>query len=436
LVALFSSALPTLRFGVRDLSSILRAGGRGATSGRDRRRLQGVLVSLQVAFAFVLLAASTLMARTFVELREVRPGFEVDRQLTFRIALPSVTYPSDTSIVQLYDRLTTRLAALPGVRSVGLTSWLPLDKEGMSLSTAFPEGVEMTPGALPPAMPISFASPGYFESMGIPVVAGKTFRTLPTGQPSDEVIVSVALAKRSWGGEPASAVGRRMRFLPQGPWMNVVGVVGDVRQQVLEQEASPSVYLPITSLAYGGISTVQWAVGVVVRTPSGPETLAAGSRRVVAELDPAIPVYNLRTMREVMAHSMTRTSITALMLLVAAAVAMALGAIGLYGVVSYTVGMRTREIGLRLALGEPPSSVIGRFAGQGAVLAAIGVGAGLIGALLVTRVLRGLLYGVGPSDPLMLGVAAVLLVLTALVASWLPARRAARLDPATVLSAD
>jgi putative ABC transport system permease protein len=438
LVALLSSAVPMLRFGRRDLAALLRSGGRGATSGRDRRRMQGALVAAQVALAFVLLAASTLMTRTFVELRQVQPGFDAKRALVFRLALPATTYRSDTAVMQFYDRLTTRFGALPGVQAVGVTASLPLIREQLNLATVWADGDVSTRRDVPPAVPVTMVSPAYFRALGVPLVSGRTFRAAPVGEPSDEAIVSASYASRAWGdGGASSALGRRVRFLPEGTWLTVVGVVGDIRMDALERPPAASVYLPLNSFAYGDyLASVPSVVGVVLRTVGDPSSMAATARREVAALDPALPVYSLGSMRELVDRSMARTSITALMLLVAAAVAMALGAIGLYGVVSYTVGIRKREIGLRIALGARPSSVARRFASEGAMLAGTGVAVGLVGALVVTRALRGLLYGVAPSDPLMLGTAAVLLVVTGVAASWIPARRAARLDPASVLSED
>ncbi len=435
-VAMFTSALPILRFGLRDLSTELRSGGRNATSGRERRRLQGGLVATQVALAFVLLSAAALMTRTFVSLRQVQPGFSVDKVLAFRLALPNATYRSDTAITQFYDRLQRQLLTIPGVDAVGLSTWLPLDKEGTDLATVFREDAPPSERAAP-TFPQSYVSPSYFRAIGIPLIAGKTFRDLPAGTRSDEAVVSVGYAEQSWGpGGANRAIGRRIRFLPDADWITIVGVVGDVHQEGLDRAASTVIYLSQNSKAYGAISTVASAVAVVMRTRGAPEDAVAASRREVASLDAALPMYNMRLVREVVSRSMARTSMTALMLLVSAIVAVSLGAIGLYGIVSYTVEMRTREIGVRLALGEPPRRVIGRFACEGAVLAMFGVAIGLAGAMFLTRVLRGLLYGVGPNDPVMYATAAVVLVVTALLASWIPARRASRMDPAAVLAGE
>ncbi|MEO7964183.1 MAG: ABC transporter permease, partial [Gemmatimonadaceae bacterium] len=228
LVALFTSALPILRFGRRDLSPILRSGGRSATAGNDRRRVRGALVTTQVALAFVLLAASTLMARSFLELRQVQPGFDVDRVEAFRLSLPTATYVGDTVITQLYERLNAQLSAIPGVERVGIASWLPLENEGSSLSTAFREGAPPAEQETPPTAPQVLASATYFKAVGIPFVVGRTFRQIPIGSRSDEVVVSRAFAQQSLGGgELSSAIGKRLKFLPQGPWLTIVGVVGD-----------------------------------------------------------------------------------------------------------------------------------------------------------------------------------------------------------------
>lgn len=437
LVALFICALPILRFGRRDLSPLLRAGGRNATSGRERRRLQGGLVMAQVALAFVLLSASGLMARTFVSLQRVKPGIDVDNSIAFRVALPRATYRSDTAVAQFYQRLQERLASIPGMDNVGATSWLPLEREGTNVATLWREDMQLGANEVAPTLPQMIVSPSYFRTIGIPLVAGRTFRELPPGTRSDEAIVTLAYAEQNWGsGGAARALGKRIRFLPDAGWITIVGVVGDVHQEGLDRPASPAVYLPLHSSAYGTLSSQPSDVAVVLRTRSAPEGVTATIRREVAALDPTLPVYHLRVMRDVIWQSMARTSMTAFMLVIAAVVAVSLGAIGLYGVVSYTVEMRTREIGLRLALGEPPSQLVGRFAREGTILAVVGVVIGLGGALFLTRILRGMLYGVGPNDPLMLGSAAGVLVLTALMASWIPAHRASRLDPALVIGGE
>jgi predicted permease len=441
LVALLTSAMPILRVAGRDLTPHLRAGGRGTMRGGSRRTMQRGLVVVQIALAFVLLAASTLMARTFVSLRQVPLGFDAAHALTFKTALPVATYRGVMDVYRFYERLAAALEALPGVESVGVTGWLPLSTEMVDLNTMWVEGRE-TPGReIPPARPVVSSSPSYFRALGIPILNGRVFQGGEPGRVPAEVVVSATFARQLWGprGEQ-EALGRRLRFLPEEPWLTVVGVAGAVRDAGLGSEPLPVVYIPLAVDAYAGLDStavITPRVGtVVVRTAREPRSTADAVRRVVRSLDPSLPVFELEPMGARVRRSMARTSFTALLLAIAAIVALGLGAIGLYGVVAYTVGVRRREIGLRIALGSPPTAVSRLLVRQGAVLAVIGAAVGLVTALGVTRVLRALLYGVSATDPLMLGGAAVVLLLVALAASWIPAWRASRVDPASVLSAD
>ncbi|MGH7717721.1 MAG: ABC transporter permease, partial [Gemmatimonadaceae bacterium] len=402
----------------------------------DRRAVQRGLVVLQVALAFVLLTASALMARTFVALRQVPLGFDAAHALMFKTALPPATYAGAADVVRFLDRLTQQLARLPGVQTVGVTDLLPLEQTAGSLGAVWAEGDESPQREIPPARPLVTVSSDYFRALGIPLLSGRAFRDEPLERTPNEVVVSAAFARQMWGerGEQ-EALGRRVRLLPDAPWLTVVGVVGSIRDAGLGREPSPIVYLPI-GFDRGLDTAVPRVARVVVRTAGEPITLAAAARREVAALDATLPVYDLQPMEQLVRRSMARTSFTALLLAIAAGVALALGAIGLYGIVAYTVGMRRREIGLRIALGSPPAVVSRLLLRQGAVLAALGVGVGLVAALAVTRVLEALLYGVSPTSPVVLASAAALLLVVVLGASWIPAWRASRVDPASVLSAE
>jgi hypothetical protein len=286
--------------------------------------------------------------------------------------------------------------------------------------------------------PHLFVSPGYFESLGIPLVAGRMFRVDAPDQGSDEIIVSRAFSRQTWGDPTGQrALGRRIQVMPTGPKLTVVGVVDDIRHESIEQPPAPAFYLPLNSDGFGGVGVAYpREVGVVVTGRSDPLGLAPDIRREVTALDPGLPLYDVAPMENVVRRSMARTSFTGLLLGVAAGVALGLGAIGLYGVVAYTVSIQTREIGVRIALGARPTAVSRLLARQGTLLAALGIGVGLLGSLAVTRALGALLYGVSPIDPVTLSGTALLLLGVAFGASWLPARRAAQVDPATVLSAE
>jgi putative ABC transport system permease protein len=435
LVALLCSAFPVLRFAGRDLSPLLRDGGRSATGGRDRQRARQLLVVSQVALALVLLTASGLMARSFWSLRAVRPGFDASHALSFRVSLVGEKYRERQRVAQFYEQAIEKIGALPGVQAVGTTTKLPLLPDGGNQSVLFIEGQEK-PGDLPPVMLLSSASGGYFEASGIPIIAGRPFGRADGPAPLPEAVISQAIAtKRFHDPTGRAALGARVRVSPGGQWYTIVGVAGDVRTESLEKPADEMAYFPL--FGYDG----QWdftpyTMSFVIRTAGEPMAVAAAAQRAIHELEPSLPVFNVQPVEQVLRTSMARTSFTMLLLGIASAVAIVLGIVGIYGVVSYTVSLRTREIGVRIALGARPTQVGGMVARQGVAMAVIGIAAGLAGALILTRFLRALLFGVSPNDPLTLVGAAALLLASAFLASWLPARRAARVDPMSALRAD
>jgi hypothetical protein len=325
-VALVTSALPMLRIRASDLTRLLRLGGRGATGHRDRRRVQRALVVAQVALAFVLLASSTLMVRTFVALRRAPLGFDPQHVLTFRIALPEASYATSERVVRFHTQMSERLGALPGVTAVGATTWRPLDDAGRGLVNVEVEGRESVKEAASPGRPTVITTPGYFRTLAIPLLAGRDFRSLTIPNGAEEVIVSEAFAARVLGDSSLQhVIGQRIRVLPTAPWLTIVGVVGSVRDASLSDDPSPIVYLPFVSNAFGiqQVNTLVRAVTVTVRTSGDPTTLAAGVRRELAALDAALPVFDVATMPALVRRSMARTTFTALLLAIAAGVALA-----------------------------------------------------------------------------------------------------------------
>lgn len=434
--ALVVSALPALRSGSVALSTVLGATGRAATVGRERFRARNALVVSQVALALVLLAGSGLMARSFARLRAVRPGFDPSHALTFRVALPEATYPTSGEAARFFIRAVDAIGALPGVQAVGLTSKLPLDDEGHVESGVFVEDRPMLPGGIPNIHGIAYVTPGFFRAMGIPLLAGRGFERPDPARGLPEAIVSRAFAERYWSGE--RALGKRIRSNATGAWYTIVGVVGSVRGAGLEQPPEEMVYYPLlTSNPLVTRDSAAWwtprTMAFVVRTAGDPARIAAPAGKVVHALDPTLPLYRVRAVAELVAQASARTSFTLLLLGLASVVALALGAVGIYGVISYVVSLRTREIGVRLALGARPADVRRMVSRQGVAVAAVGIAVGLAGAAALTRVLASLLFEVSPLDPVtLLGAAGVLLVV-AFVASWLPARRAAGVDLAQAL---
>jgi len=430
--ALAVSLLPVLRSRRVAPGVVLKESSRSATVGRDRQRARSALVVAQVALALVLVAGSTLMARSFSELRDVKPGFDPRGVLTVRVALPRATYTTDVLRMGVFDRVIERAGALPGVTSAAITDWIPLtDDHNDGVITM--EDHPLPPDAVPPDHPITYASPGYFKTLGIPLVTGRTFERADAARPSLEAIVSRSFAERYWKGE--SAIGKRIRSDLSGPWSTVVGVAADVHMESLEKPAEQLVYFPLVTPNKDGPS-VPAGVAITLRTSGDPASLAPAMRAIIHEIDPTLPTFDEQPMSARVAGAAARTRFVLLMLGAASAIALAMGMVGLYGVLAYGVTLRRREIGVRMALGATVRDVTRMIARRGIALAALGIAAGLLGALAATRFMQGLLYGVSPTDPIALVGTCALLFVVAVIASWLPARRAATLDPMEALRND
>ncbi len=436
LVAVVCSIVPVLRIGRVHLANALREGGRGGTAGRARQRVRSALVAGQIALALVALASSGLLLRTFQRLNAVRPGFEPEGLATFWVALPFARYTSDTSAVRFYSQLLDRVRAVPGVRDVGLSSRLPFEQNGgWSKDPLYPEDDLATyANKIPPLNFYTTTDGGYFHVMGIPLIAGKTFDRLGL-QRGDEAIISRATAIQFWKDTTGQRVlGKRFRELPATPWLTIVGVVGDTRDTSLANPPSLVVYRP-QSIG-GDFHATQWTMALVVRTASEPAAITSAVQRAVRDLDPTLPLFDIRSMSDIMEASMAQLSFTIIVLGAAALVTLILGAVGLYGVMAYVVSLRTRELAVRIALGATPSAVIRMLTTQGVAVTGIGVAGGLVLFVIVARALKSLLFGVASTDPATLLSASLLLVGIAAIASWLPARRTARVDPADVLRSE
>ena len=423
--ALLFGLLPALRVGTRRSLAMLKDGGRGSTVGRDRHRTRSILVVAQTALALILLVGSGLMLRSFQRLRAVEPGFREAGILTFGVSLPPSRYPDPEATARFYDELLAGLSALPGVESVAGANALPLSGGGPILATEIEE-FPTAEGDFPPVFPVRRVTPGYFEAMGIPLVEGRTFEGRDHQERLGTAVVGSALKERYW---PAgSAVGKRLA--PSTPAMvEIVGVVGDVHDAALDAPADAVVYLPMLDSVGGGVR----GMSIVVRTRGEPLAVMPAVRQQVAALDPALPLTDVRTIEELVGDSMSRTTFTMTLLALAALVALFLGSVGIYGVISYVVTQRTGEMGVRQALGADAGAVRWLVLRQGMGLAGLGVLIGVLLAVYLGRFLATLLYGVGAFDVLsFLGGAGVFLVV-ALLASFLPARRASRIPPAEAL---
>ena len=436
LVAAACSATPAIRFMRADPLSGLRDGGRGGTAGGHRQRARSVLVAAQMAFALVVLAASGLLLRSFQRLHAVRPGFNPDGVATLWMSLPGLRYPKDSNVVRFYSQLTERAAQLPGVTAVGISSRLPLMQNGMNKDPFYVEGDAGTATKIPPLEIYSTVDAGYFKTMGIPLLAGRLFDRIDR-QNGDEAIISRETAVRFFHDSTGqAALGKRFRELPSGEWSTVIGVVGSVRDTSLQGEAARAVYYPQSVAKDTMYRGPNWTMALVARTNGDVAAMTRAMQRLVREMDPTLPTFQVRSMREVTEASMARLSFTMIVLGVAAAVTLVLGVVGLYGVIAYVVTLRTRELGVRIALGAQPRAVAAMVTRQGLVLSGAGIVVGLVLVVIVARSLRSFLYEVAPTDPLTLAASAGTLVTFALLASWIPARRAARVDPTEALRAD
>ena len=436
LVALVCSIVPALRIGRVELTEALREGGRGGTAGRARQRVRSTLVGAQIALALVALASSGLLLRTFQRLNAVRPGFDTEQIATFWLSLPGARYPSDTAAARFYAQLLDRVRPLPGVRDAGVTSRIPLLQSGMNLNPFYPEGDASYDNKIPPLQVYATTDGGYFRTMGIPLLAGKTFDRLEAQRPL-EAIVSQATAVQFWGDSTGQQViGKRFRTLPNGRWFTIIGVVGSMRDTSLASPPTAAVYFPEVPSGSDFSSQTRWTMALVVRTVGEPAAITTAVQRAVRELDPGLPLFDVRPMSAVAAASMAQLSFTIVVLGTAAVVTLVLGAIGLYGVMAYVVSLRTRELAVRIALGATPGAVVGMLTKQGVVVTGFGVVGGLLLFAAVARALESLLFGIAATDPLTLAAASLLLVGIAALASWIPARRSARLDPSDVLRAE
>jgi predicted permease len=434
-VALVSAILfgifPLIRYGRSDLAGPLKEGGdRGNTGGGAKHRVRNALVVGQVALALVLLVGSGLMLRSFVALRAVDPGFDREGILTVRLAVPQADVPDPVESAAFFRQLLDRLRQQPGVVSAGVVQGVPLT--GLyGLGGIEVEDHPRAPEEMPVMASFLRAEDGFFETMGIEILEG---RPLERGDGADgrrAVVVSEAFARHWW--PDVTPLGRRVRQGPFEDWYEIAGVVADVRQTGLEVPSEEMVYFPaLWGAADQPIATR--TMDLVVRVAEGdPLQLLPVVRREVQALNPRIPLANPRTMMDVFDAATARTSFTMTMLGTASLVALVLGLVGIYGVVSYVVSQRTREIGVRLALGASGREVRGMVVRQGIALAGVGVGVGLVAAAGLSRVMASLLFGVSAADPLTYGAVALTLGSVAVLASWLPAVRAAAVDPAIAL---
>jgi putative ABC transport system permease protein len=427
--------IPILKYAGPHLATGLRGGGRSASASRERHRARSGLVVVQVALALVLLVSSGLMVRSFHALRSVEPGFARPEEVqTLRLSIPQSQVPDEEAATRMQQAIGDAIGAIPGVVSVGLTSGIPLDGDGWH-DPIFAEDHAYTEGELPPLRLFKFVAPGYLETMGTPLVAGRDFTWTDTYRRTPLAMVSENFAREMWG-DPAAAIGKRLRETHQSAWREVIGVVADEHDDGLDRKAPAIVYWPLLMKGFES-EDLSRSLAFAIRSPrTGSEPFLKEIQKAVWSVNPNLPLAGVRTLRSVCERSMARTSFTMVMLALAGAMALLLGAVGVYGVISYAVSQRTREIGIRMALGAQRQELTAMFVRHGLRLALIGAGCGLLAAFGLSRVLTSLLFGVGAADPLTYSLVALTLVSAAVVASYVPARRATKVDPVEALRAE
>ena len=413
-------ALQSSRF---DINEALKEGGRGGTDGLGRKRVRSLLVVAEVALSLVLLVGAGLLMKSFVRLRNTDPGFDPSNTLTASLSLASVRYDTDEKIADFYRRLVERVRAMPGVESVGAVTPLPLSENGYSFSFSIVGQPPLPPGQGQSAS-ARFVTPEYFRAQGIPLRAGRVFNDVDKAGAPGAIVVNEAFARRYLPGvEP---LGQRLSLGVNDMEGEVVGVVGDIRGVRLATPAVPEYYVAEATAAFSDMT-------LVVRTKGDPASLTPALRQAVAEMDKDQPLYDVRTMDSLVARSVARQRFSMTLVGVFAVLAMLLAAVGIFSVMSFLVAQRTHEIGVRMALGAQPRDILSMVVRQGLVLTLAGVCVGLAGAFALTRLMSGLLYEVSATDPVVYGSITALLAAVAVLACYVPARRATKVDPLIAL---
>ena len=423
---LLFGAMPALKYAGFRVATGLREAGRSVSASRERHRARNALVVIQVGLALVLLVSSGLMIRTFQALIHVQPGFTAPAEVeTFHIHFPPEMIKTPERLVRVDQAILDKIGAIPGVSSADFSGAVPMDGGAESDPVLVKD--HMLQGQLPPARRSYWVSPSFFKTMGIPIVAGRDLNWNDILSRRPVAIVSENFAREYWKN-PSDALGKQVGGSPKD-WREIVGVVGNVHDDGTSQAAPTMVYWPVTDsdVFLGGPA-------FALRSPrAGTQSLTNEVQRAVWSVDPDLPLYQVHTLDYFYSKSMARTSFTLVMLALAGGMALLLGIVGLYGVIAYSVSQRTHEIGIRMALGAHQGDVLKLVVKGGMGLTVIGVGVGIAGALALTRFLSSLLYGVKPTDPLTFVVVSLVLTGVALLACYIPARRATKADPILAL---
>ena len=440
-VTLIASALfaciPILKYAGVRLSTGIREGGRALSASREQHRARNILVVVQVALALVLLICSGLMIRTFHAMTKVNPGFTHAEQLqSFHIMIPDTQIKSDEAALRMEQEIQNRLAAIPGTVSVALDTAPPMGGN-QSNDPVLVEGRSYAEGEFPALRRFKFVGPGAFTTLGIPMIAGRDYTWDDIYQNHLVTIVSENTARELFQ-DPQSAVGKRIRVATTDPFREIIGVVGNVHDDGISEKAPTSVYWPVLMKKFEGQdSAMRRYISYIIRNPhAGSETLMKDVRAAVWAVNPNLPLADVHTIQYFYDRSLARTTFTLIMIGVAGSMALLLGVVGLYGVIAYSVSQRKREIGIRMAIGAQTRELTNMFVRHGLILTGIGVACGLVAALILMRFMASILFGVSPMDPLTYIAVSVGLAATALLASYVPSRRAAAVDPVDALRAE
>jgi predicted permease len=433
---LFFGSIPVWKYARASASKVMGGANRTATMSRARQRSRNVLAIAQVAMALVLLVSAALMIRTFAALREVEPGFSGPTNVqTMRISIPDTLISNPLLVTRAQNNIAEQIAAIPGVSTVGFASAVPMEGADPNWDQLGVEGKNYEASG-PPLRMFNYVSPGYFKSIGTRIIAGRDFTWADIYGLRPMVIVSENFARESWGSA-AAALRKRVRQFSNMPWQEVIGVVEDVRVHGADKNAPPIIYWPaMLNDPYTAKPTIDGpnSVTFAIRSErAGEQDFISKLQLAVWSVNSDLPLASMRTMQDIYSRSLARTSFTLVMLAIAGSMGLALSIIGIYGVISYSVSQRTREIGIRLALGAQKRELRWMFVRSALALASLGIGVGLIAASAVVQLIKALLFGVSPLDPWTFITVPLVLTAAAVLASHLPARRASRLDPIVAL---
>jgi putative ABC transport system permease protein len=425
--------VPALSTARSNLNLVLRSGGRGGTGGRTRTRVRDVLLVCEVASSAALLIGAGLLIRSLGRLQEVNPGFRTERVLSMQLSLPPARY-SGLQVARFYELFLHRIEGLRGVQMAGFCRFLPLSGHDIDLNFQM-EGQPHLRDADQPRAYYRTASGGYFAALGIPLLRGRVFDERDNQSTPKVAIINEMAARRYWPGE--NPIGKRvLSGLDEDQWSTIIGVVGDVKHIGLDAGTDPEMYFHYLQIPPEAMNLAEGTVAFAIRTSADPAKMTASVREVLRTLDPTLPVFDVQTMQDLLYGSVAQPRFRTYLISMFAVLALVLAALGLYGVVAYSVSQRTTELGIRMALGAQPGSILKLVVFRAAGLAAIGLAVGIVATLAGSRIVSRFLFGVSTSDPITLAVTCSIVLLVAVTASFVPALRAAEVDPAIALRAE